>query len=77
MDAVLQPCRKGIHKVEKLRPCRVTDYDIQALADNEVSEEEKLRIETYLRLNPAAQNRYDEIMAQKNLLKKWWEQRKP
>lgn len=50
----------------------VTDYDIQALIDNELNHEEAKEVFGHLEKNRSAYKRYKELMAQKNLLKLWW-----
>ncbi len=48
-----------------------TDFDIQALADNELSWEDAKEVLLYLETNPSAMKRYKELLEQKDLLKKW------
>ena len=50
----------------------ITDYDIQALVDNELSWEEEKRIRAHVVSNPDAHRRYKELCRQRNLLKDWW-----
>ncbi len=50
----------------------ITDYDLQALVDNELSWEEEKRVRAYVVSNPDAQRRYKELCCQRNLLKDWW-----
>ena len=50
----------------------VTDYDIQALVDDELEYEEAKKIRDYVERNPGAKKRYLELFAQKNILKMWW-----
>ena len=52
-----------------------TDFDIQALIDNELSWEEEKKVRKYLRENVRAKERYLELKKQKELLQKWWQQR--
>lgn len=54
----------------------VTDLDIQALADNELSGEDAERVRDYLQSNPDAHERYEEILRQKEFLKDWWSDKK-
>jgi hypothetical protein len=55
----------------------VTDFDIQALADDELEWEEAKRVRAHLDTNPDAQRRYNELCRQKNLLKVWWKRTTP
>lgn len=50
----------------------ITDYDIQALVDNELPWEEEKRIRAYITSNPDAHERYKELCRQRALLKDWW-----
>jgi anti-sigma factor RsiW len=50
----------------------ITDLDIQALADNELSRADAERVRNYIEKNPEAHERYEEILRQKELLKRWW-----
>lgn len=52
----------------------ITDYDIQALVDNALPEDEAKRVMDFTRKNPAAMKRYRELVKQKNLIRKWWEE---
>ncbi len=49
----------------------ITDYDIQALIDNELKWEEEKRIRSFINSNPTALKRYTELKEQKTLLLKW------
>lgn len=51
---------------------RLTDYDIQALVDNEISPKDAELVLKQLEKNHAAHERYKELIKQKNLLKLWW-----
>ncbi len=53
-----------------------TDYDIQALVDNELTWEDEKKVRDFIGRNPPAQKRYDELERQKNLLKEWWRSQK-
>lgn len=53
----------------------VTDYDIQALIDNELDWESEKRIRTHLKHNPAAKRYYEDLMHQKRLLRLWAKQK--
>ena len=50
----------------------ITDYDIQALVDDELGHEEGKEVLSYLEQDSTARKRYNELMKQKNLLKSWW-----
>lgn len=49
----------------------VTDYDIQALVDNELDDVTAKRVRAYLKENPRAQRYYDDLVEQKKLLRAW------
>lgn len=50
----------------------VTDFDIQALVDNELTWEEEKRVLNYIEQTPYAQKRYEELRRQKSVLQDWW-----
>lgn len=50
----------------------VSDLEIQALVDNELSEKEKSRIHSMIKNLLWAQQRYDDLVNQKKLLQLWW-----
>lgn len=52
---------------------KVTDYDIQALVDDELEYEEAKRIRDHIERFPEAKKRYLELFSQKNILKMWWQ----
>ena len=52
----------------------ITDYDIQALVDNELEYETAKKIRTRINNSPDACNRYQELIKQKHLLQEWWKQ---
>lgn len=54
----------------------VTDYDIQALIDNELDWESEKRVRLHLEHNPHAKKYYDDLVHQKKLLRLWAEQKK-
>lgn len=54
----------------------ITDYDIQALIDNELDHERVKKIMNYISNNKKAYQRYDELFKQKQLLKSWWQSQK-
>lgn len=51
------------------------DYSIQALVDNELPPEEAHAMMEAIIAQPEAMRRYEALLAQKNLLKKWWQNR--
>jgi anti-sigma factor RsiW len=51
---------------------RMTDNDIQALIDNELDWESEKHVRASIERDIHAQRRYEELMAQKALLKSWW-----
>ncbi len=53
-----------------------TDYDIQALLDNELSWEDEKRVREFINRNPPVKKRYEELERQKKLLKAWWSTQK-
>ena len=50
----------------------VTQRDIEALVDNELSSDEKTRVMKGMERNPALKSQYDALLAQKEALKNWW-----
>lgn len=54
----------------------VSDYDIQALIDDELSHEEARQVQSYIEKNSGARRRYQELLSQKSLLKLWWKGRR-
>jgi anti-sigma factor RsiW len=50
----------------------ITDWDIQALLDNELSEEEQTAILKALRDDITLRARYNELRRQRDLLRQWW-----
>ena len=52
----------------------ITDFEIQALVDNELSWEEEKQVRAYIEASAAARSRYDELVRQKRLLQEWWAQ---
>lgn len=59
-------------KEQKMSPLVVTDFDIQALVDNELPWEHEKQVRAYIKATPDAQKRYDELCRQKRLLQEWW-----
>ena len=54
----------------------ITDYDIQALVDNELAWEDEKRVRAFLKENPNAYKRYKELAMQRNTLQNWWKNSK-
>lgn len=54
----------------------ITDDDIQALLDNELSAEEEQEIMGELRNNPEMMRRFMLLRQQKKLLQLWWAKEK-
>lgn len=52
----------------------VTDFDIQALLDNELDWEEEKRVRDYIHNNPNAMRRYKQLYDQKKALQRWGRQ---
>lgn len=50
----------------------ITDYDIQALVDNELGWEEEKRVRNYIDNHAWARRRYDELQEQKQSLHIWF-----
>lgn len=50
---------------------KITDYDIQALVDNEVSWKKAEHILAFLQKNRKMRERYESLQRQKNLLQMW------
>jgi anti-sigma factor RsiW len=50
----------------------ITDWDIQALIDNELSAEEQRHVLQALQEDRALQDRYNRLKGQKALLQTWW-----
>lgn len=51
---------------------QITDGDLQALADGELSPEDKRSLMSFVMKSPALLGRLDEIISQKNLIRKAW-----
>lgn len=49
----------------------ISDFDIQALIDNELTWEREKEVLSYLEHDPQAKRRYNELSRQKTLLQKW------
>jgi anti-sigma factor RsiW len=50
----------------------ITDWDIQALLDNELSEAEQTAILRAMRDDFALRERYDNLRRQRDALRLWW-----
>jgi anti-sigma factor RsiW len=51
----------------------ITDEDIQALVDNELSRDQEKIVLEHLKNNSYYRKRYTELEQQRQLLKKWWD----
>jgi anti-sigma factor RsiW len=51
-----------------------TDLDLQAFVDGELTAEEEKCLEVLLLADPVLRKRCKDLLAQKDLLKKWWDQ---
>jgi len=49
----------------------ITDYDLQALIDNELDWEDQKHVLDHVERNPEAKKRYEELKAQKEALQHW------
>lgn len=54
----------------------ITDLDIQALVDGELSWERTQQVRDYLAANPIARQRYQELLEQNRMLSEWWSRQK-
>jgi anti-sigma factor RsiW len=54
----------------------ITDSDIQALVDDELSPDQAARVREHLLHHPRARHRYDSLVKQKQLLQEWWRSRR-
>lgn len=54
----------------------ISDRDIQALVDDELSPEQAARVREYLLHHPRARYRYEALIKQKRLLQEWWRKRR-
>lgn len=64
--------RRVCNKKKAMKYQTVTDFDIQALVDEELPWEQAKYVRDYITLVPEAKRRYEELSRQKQLLKKWW-----
>lgn len=53
----------------------ITDFDIQALIDNELDWEEEKRIREAINYNSQFMERYNILQKQKILIQNWWKQK--
>lgn len=58
------------------RHATVSDMDIQALVDNELTWEDEKRVRSYIAGDASAKARYEMLRRQKILLKEWWDSKK-
>lgn len=52
----------------------ITDYDIQALVDNELPYERKKEVMDRIKEDPNFNRRYQQLILQKQLLQLWWQE---
>ena len=50
----------------------ISDFDIQALIDNELCHEEEKRVRNAIQNDAKFIQRYEELKNQKDLLQNWW-----
>lgn len=67
---------EGYGQVVNMTKKTVTDHDIQALVDGELSAEQAARVQDYLLHHPRARHRYEALIKQKQLLQEWWRLRR-
>lgn len=53
----------------------ITDYDIQALIDNELDWEEEKRVREAIKYNSQFMKRYNTLKNQKTLIQNWWKKK--
>ncbi len=54
----------------------ISDEDIQALVDDELSEKDAAHVRQFIHRHSWAEERYEELVEQKRLLKQWWLEKK-
>lgn len=54
---------------------KFAEYDIEALIDNELDQEQYHKTLEKLANNPKARRKYKALFRQKMLLKKWWQEK--
>lgn len=54
---------------------KFAEYDIEALIDNELDQEQYHKTLEKLSNNPEARRKYKALFRQKLLLKKWWQEK--
>lgn len=52
---------------------KVSDYDIQAVVDGQLGQEELKMVNQEIQRDVNLKRRYEELMFQKKLLQQWWE----
>lgn len=55
---------------------QITDYDIQALTDEELDWETRKKVMDTINADPQSLKRYNHLKKQKSLLKNWWASQK-
>lgn len=61
-----------MNRLETAMQILITDWDIQALLDNELSEAEQAAILKAMRDDITLRARYNELRRQRDLLRQWW-----
>jgi hypothetical protein len=56
-----------------MRALPVTEFDVEALVDSQLSWEEEKHVLQEVQRNPALLRHYTQIVAQKKLLIAWWQ----
>ncbi len=51
----------------------ISDFDVQALIDNELSPQRRIQVLEMLNGNIALKKRYQSLLEQRDLLKFWWD----
>ena len=54
----------------------ITDLDIQALVDGELSDQKAQQVVQYIKQNYDAKKRFEELTLQKEHLIRWWSSKK-
>lgn len=54
----------------------ITDFDIQALVDNELNWEQEKLVRSFIDADPKAKAKFELLRSQKMLLQNWWKDKK-
>lgn len=60
------------HRIEMGQKATISEWDIQALIDGELSAAEEAYVLQAISDNPAMQDRYNVLKKQRQLLQLWW-----